>query len=353
MKRGVNMKVKLQPRFKRRIPLVCLLKGNTIWFRSQIEVARADGLCAGKHLEFHQISANKPLCEIGEFVITLLERFQTIGDLSLDEVKDLTGFEFESDEYKNDLASKEFIKDHKDRRTYTETFIDYILETNKYGFTYCWYEKYRNSYAWTPSEDSYGSPDVMTFKTSLEFIEYPEPEEMGRMLFEAFDRSRMMGKIAQHGRPPKVITLLNGSEILVEEPDDKHFSDCDDYGLGEIHQVYMYFHREGAEHSAEFYLGIAAELGCDMSQENIRSAWEKQNGKSEFFEVKPTEHGIFKLRAEMRNKSIHRISYLLQIDESELLDCTMELHKPNSRKKLDEKLTGLFEEFALRCKFKK
>ena len=30
----------------------------------------------------------------------------------------------------------------------------------------------------------------------------------------------------------------------------------------------------------------------------------------------------------------------------------MELHKPNSRKKLDEKLSALFEEFALRCRFK-
>ena len=45
----------------------------------------------------------------------------------------------------------------------------------------------------------------------------------------------------------------------------------------------------------------------------------------------------------MKNKSVHRISYLLQIDESELLYCTMELRKPNSRKKLDEKLALLFE----------
>lgn len=70
--------------------------------------------------------------------------------------------------------------------------------------------------------------------------------------------------------------------------------------------------------------------------------------RSRFFEVKPTEHGIWGLRAEMKNKSVHRISYLLQIDESELLDCTMELRKPNSRKKL----SALFEEFALRCRFK-
>ena len=89
-----------------------------------------------------------------------------------------------------------------------------------------------------------------------------------------------------------------------------------------------------------------------MNEDNIRSAWERQNGKAEFFEVKSVEHGIFKLRAEMKNKSIHRISYLLRIDESELLDCTMELYKPNSRKKLDEKLSSLFEEFARQCKFK-
>lgn len=89
-----------------------------------------------------------------------------------------------------------------------------------------------------------------------------------------------------------------------------------------------------------------------MSEDNIRNAWEKLHGKAELFEVKPTEHGIFRLRVEMKNKSVHRISYLLQIDESELLDCTMELRKPNSRKKLDEKLTTLFEEFALRCRFK-
>ena len=89
-----------------------------------------------------------------------------------------------------------------------------------------------------------------------------------------------------------------------------------------------------------------------MSENNIRRAWENLYGKAEFFEIKPTEYGIFKLRAEMKNKSVHRISYLLQLDESELLDCTMELRKPNSRQKLDEKLLALFEEFARQCKFK-
>lgn len=176
---------------------------------------------------------------------------------------------------------------------------------------------------------------------------------MGEMVMEALERSRKMGDITSGDNyPPQNIELLNGSEVIVEAPHDKHFADYGDYGVGELHQAYLYFAKEGADSSTEFYLGIAAELDCDMSEDNIRKAWEKLHGKAEFFKVRPTEHGIFKLRAEMKNKSVHRISYLLQIDESELLDCTMELHKPNTRKKLDEKLTGLFDEFALRCRFK-
>ena len=193
----------------------------------------------------------------------------------------------------------------------------------------------------------------MTFDTPLEFTDHSDPEKLGKMIIEALDRSRKIGeKLSGKYRPPKIIELLSGSEIIVEAPRDKHFSDYGDYGVGELHQAYLYFAKEGAEPSANFYLGIASELDCDMNEDNIRKAWEELHGKAEFFEVTSVEHGIFKLRAEIKNKSVHRISYLLQIDESELLDCTMELRKPNTRKKLDEKLTGMFEEFARQCRFK-
>lgn len=152
--------------------------------------------------------------------------------------------------------------------------------------------------------------------------------------------------------PPIEVDLLSDQKVEISPPRDRHFTDMEDGNAAEIYRLYEYSPKEGAEPSANFYLGIAAELDCDMSEENIRRAWDKQNSKAEFFEVNSVEYGIFKLRAEMRNKSVHRISYLLQIDESELLDCTMELHKPNSRKKLDEKLSSLFEEFARQCKFK-
>ena len=147
--------------------------------------------------------------------------------------------------------------------------------------------------------------------------------------------------------PPIEIELLSDQKVEIHPPRDRHFTDMQDGSAAEIYRLYEYSPKEGAEPSANFYLGIAAELDCDLSEDNIRKAWEELHGKAELFEVKSVKHGIWGLRAEMRNKSVHRISYLLQIDESELLDCTMELHKPNTRKKLDEKLSVMFEEFAL------
>lgn len=177
--------------------------------------------------------------------------------------------------------------------------------------------------------------------------------DIGNAVINAFKIIEEYKKFQKPGPyPPIEVELLSDQKVEIHPPHDRHFTDMDDGGAAEIYRLYEYSPKEGAEPSANFYLGIAAELDCDMSEDNIRNAWEKLHGKAELFEVKPTEHGIFKLRAEMKNKNVHRISYLLQIDESELLDCTMELHKPNSRKKLDEKLTGLFEEFALRCRFK-
>ena len=149
--------------------------------------------------------------------------------------------------------------------------------------------------------------------------------------------------------PPKETELLCGKKLTVYPPRDRHFTDMEDGSAAEIYQLYEYASSEGAEASAEFYLGIAAELDCDISEENIRRVWEEINGSAEMFSISVCENGVFDLRAEMRNKNVHRISYLKQIDENELLECTMEVKQPNRRKKLDEKLTGLFEEFANKC----
>jgi len=146
------------------------------------------------------------------------------------------------------------------------------------------------------------------------------------------------------------IKLLNNSQITLSMPDDAHFVDNKDGGSAEIYQCYSYIPKDGDESIAEFYLGIASELDCNLSPENIRNCWIELNGKADELKVENVEYGIFRIRAEMNNKSVHKISYFLQITDDLLLECGMEVHQPNKRKKTDEKLSDLFEQFALSCK---
>lgn len=349
------MKFKLQSYFDNRIPLSIRRRNNVIYFQTQIDVARADGYCRMTYCEQYKTDEHN-IKEVGTLAGKLLKKFEDIGDLSIAELEDLVGMDIEQYESipKEEARLKFFdAKDYKYLyRYYDFCSLDYNIEEKKYTFDLWWHKK-GNAYP-ISCDSSQGEKGVLTFDTPLEFTDYSDPEVLGEMIIEALDRSKKItDKAAGDPYPEKDIELLNESKLTVSAPRDKHFSDCDDYGVGELYQAYMYYPREDSEEaSAAFYIGIAAELDCDMSGDNIRRAWEKQNGKAELFEVKSVEYGIFKLRAEMRNKSIHRISYLLQIDECELLDCTMELRKPNSRKKLDEKLTGLFEEFAGKIKKK-
>ncbi len=206
----------------------------------------------------------------------------------------------------------------------------------------------------TNSVDNQGYCDIEGYKP-VTLPNTASSTDIGNAVISAF---RIMEEYKQSHKPdldpypPIEVELLSDQKVEISPPRDKHFTDMEDGSAAEIYRLYEYLPKEGAEPSACFLLDIAAELDCDISDDNILNAWENQHGKAEFFEARPVEHGIWKLRAEMRNKSVHRISYLLQIDESELLDCTMELRQPNSRKKLDEKLTVIFEEFALKCKFK-
>jgi hypothetical protein len=351
-----NKKFKLQSYFDNRIPLCIYRRNNVIYFQTQIEVARADGLRRKTYTEEKCKIDEHNIKEVGILADKLLKSFEDIGDLSIAEFKELVGMDIEQYESipKDRDAFLKFYdaKDTKDLdRYYDSCSLYYNIFRKKYSFNIWWHKKgcqYPIS-----CDSSQGEKGILTFDTPLEFTDHSDPEKLGKIIIEALDRSRKISdKVAGNPYPEKTIELLSGTTMIVSAPRDKHFSDCEDYGVGELHQAYLYFPKEGADSSAEFYLGIAAELDCDLSEDNIRHAWEKLHGKAEFFEVIQAEHGIWGLRAEMRNKSVHRISYLLQIDESELLDCTMELHKPNTRKKLDEKLTAMFEEFARHCKFK-
>lgn len=350
------MKFKLKPNhFTSRIPLTIARKNNTIYFSLQHEILGNEGYSRGLFCEYDKINTTS-FFEIGSMAVRLLDRFHEISDFTIHELEDMLS---NNDSVLPNESNCEYLKfigakDCKDMyRNYDHASIGYVISENKYNLDVWWYKKGLGYIMCCKT--SQGEKGVLTFDTPIdEFNDYSDPENLGRMIAEALDRSRQItDKAAGNPYPSKDIEILSGAKLTVSAPRNKHFTDDEDHGAGELYQAYMYFPREDSEESSsEFYLGIAAELDCDMSEDNIRSAWEELHGKAEFFEVKAVEYGIFKLRAEMRNKSVHRISYLLQIDESELLDCTMELHKPNSRKKLDEKLSVLFEEFAGHCKLK-
>ena len=176
-------------------------------------------------------------------------------------------------------------------------------------------------------------------------------EEVGKAVVDVFkELEEYDKKVEATNSLTKVIELLNDSKLTIIPPKDSHFTDIDDSGAAEIYQCYSYATSENAEPAAEFFIGIAPEIDCDLDIENVRASWEEYFGKADLFEMQEKDYGIFKYRVEMRNKESHKISYLLKQEEDLLLECGMEVHSPNRRKKTDEKLEGLFEQFALGCK---
>ncbi len=178
-------------------------------------------------------------------------------------------------------------------------------------------------------------------------------EEIGRTVLDVLEAAEAYYQDHNESKAwrKKNVELMDGTNLTVTAPKDRHFEDCEDCNMAEIYQCYEYHTQEGSESSAEFFVGMAAELDCSLASADVLASWEDIYGKTDFFEMKEADHGIFKFRAEMRNKDCHKISCFLQTAEDLLLECGMQVHQPNRRKKLDEKLAALFEEFALGCSF--
>lgn len=178
-------------------------------------------------------------------------------------------------------------------------------------------------------------------------------EEIGRTVIDVLEASEAYYQDHKETEAwrRKAVELADGTSLTITYPKDRHFEDCEDCNVAEIYQCYEYHTQEGSESSAEFFVGMAAELDCSLEEENVASTWERIYGKADSFEMKAISHGIYKFRAEMRNKDCHKISYFLQTAEDLLLECGMQIHQPNRRRKLDEKLAALFEEFASGCSF--
>ena len=347
------MKFKLQKYFNKRIPLVIRCRSDLLYFQMQYEVAEEDGLRATHYLEVDKCKFCSKL-QIGTKVKEYIMKFQESPDLSLNEFFEKTNMNV--DEY--DSARNEMViqkSDASDKRdldlNYIQCHIEYNIETKIYSFVLSWVHKKGKSY-YLDFSKSIGEKGILLFDKVLEFDESVDAEELGEMVLEALERSKKIGALVNKERiSSKKVELLNNFYVQMLVPRDKHFEDLEDNGVGELYQLYSYFPKENSESVADFYLGMAAELACNTSSEHVQKTWEEFYGVLEFFEMKEVDYGIFNLRVEMKNKKCHRISYLMQMDEDSLLECTMDLSQPGKRKKLDEKLSALFEEFAFSCKW--
>ena len=338
-----------------RIPLFLRKRNDTIYFQLQVEVAREDGLCAGTYCEFSKISTDAPLADIGLSAKKILARFHEISDLTLPEFRVLTGMDMDSYEVKEaeERLSLMQVKSEKElNEAFDECIVEYDVLNNNYSFTLSFKYKKGNRKL-RSSSSSTGEKGIITFDEPLEFEEDVASEHLGEMILEAFDRSRKMAEVMSSDTlPAKEVDPFDGTVILVTPPDDKHFADYEDAGVGEIYQDYAYIAREGAESSADFMLTMAPELYEDLSCENIRSAWLEAFGDTDDISVTETQYGIYQYRAEMRNKKMYRIAYFRQLNDGTALECCMEMTDPSKKKKLAEKLPPLFEQFALQCKIK-
>lgn len=339
-----------------RIPLFLRKRKEDIYFQLQIDVAREDGLCAGVYCEFDKIKLESSFERIGTIAKKMISRFYELADLSLHEFNTLTGTDMNSYKVQEKRERMEFLEVNTEKEmneSFIECGIEYIISNNHFKFFLSWiYQEGRKK--WRDSSDSTGKEGILTFDEPLEFDDNVTPERLGEMILEAFDRSiKMAEQMSGEFCPAKQIELLDETIIKVTPPKDKHFIDCDDAGVGEIYQVYSYIAKENADSSADFMLTVAPELYEDLSSDNIRSAWNETYGQVDMLEVSEVKYGIYSFRAEMRNSKSHRIAYFSKQNEDGTLECCMDLTLPNKRKKLDEKLSKLFEDFALSCKYVK
>lgn len=180
------------------------------------------------------------------------------------------------------------------------------------------------------------------------FIPFDSPAEVyGEAVLEVF---RALEEKMRDKAYDRKITLLNESTLSFIPPKERHFESYGDMGAMECYHSYSYIAKEGDESSADFFFSIAPEIDCDLSAENVKQAWENCYEEAESFEMKEKQKGIYTHCAEMRNKSVYKKSYFLKQEEDLILECGMMVYQPNRRKKLCEKLDGMFEEFAVSCR---
>ena len=145
---------------------------------------------------------------------------------------------------------------------------------------------------------------------------------------------------------------LSGMTIAFQAPQSDEYTDEQDYSAAEIYQGYSYSKASINEPIANLYFGIAPELDCDISSENICRVYKVQYGNDIQITFEEVTHSLFELRVEITGEQIHHIIYLKKINDHELLSCELILNIKLSNKKLHTKIVKDFENMVKSCKIK-
>ncbi|MBQ3642698.1 CdiI family contact-dependent growth inhibition immunity protein [bacterium] len=178
------------------------------------------------------------------------------------------------------------------------------------------------------------------------------PEEIGNAVINCFiimEEVEGNKKTGKKKRTSEIETLSN-VKVSFELPDLNRYEDEQDFHSAEIYQGYSYTKPEYDEPIGKIYFGIADELDCGLSSEDILNAYVKKYGEPLQYKYVVPENTIFEYRADIIGKSIHRILYLKRMDQNELLSCELTVDIKKSGKRLDQKLVQDFEDLVNSCK---
>ncbi len=173
--------------------------------------------------------------------------------------------------------------------------------------------------------------------------------DIGSAIIQSFAKMEEADKTLKKCPPSKprtTIELLSSSKLSFEELQDDHYVDEQDYHAAEIYQGYSYYKESPDDSVADLYYSIASELDCDISSDNIRKVYGALYGADAQVEVKEISHPVFGKRVEVIGKEIHHITYLKQIDESELLACELNLKIKPAGKRIYAKVLKDFEKMV-------
>ncbi|WP_044975306.1 hypothetical protein [Ruminococcus sp. HUN007] len=348
----------IRDKFRSRTPLCIRIRDGILYLNTQIEIARSDGLRAGTYCEFTRLNLPLTPSEIGLAAKNLISTFNSLSDLTEEQFISLKGIKVEEynaisdDIYLKSTNAKSFDELNE---YYEECVVFYNIDSDIYEFnisSICEQGKRKIKKLYK----STGTEDILTFETPLIFKDSITSEALGTMILEAFDRSHKMSlKLSGKYIPPKTIEIYNNISVEFTPPNDKHFTDLDDGGIGEIYQLYSYVPKEGAKATDAIALTSAPELFKELTVQNIREEWIRTYGEPDEICVTEKQYGIFKFRAEIKNKDYYCISYITTIDCGEFtqnLECGMQIISPARKKKLCASLAESIEQFALSCKIK-